>query len=242
MVAKRVLGVALVLVAAFGVSFAGTAGATSPATIDSSAKAKDAAKQATVTLADLGAGWTVYRRASGFGKVSAKSCGLRFGSPLGTGDRGYTGPMFEDAAKRSYVYSFAYVFPTEARAKAYTAMRGKPKYIRCQVAGDDAAAKHADRKTFVKVGGSSQPVLGGPNGLEAFYEESAGVKAGDGTDAQTADYVRYTYRHGRVVFLIYVDTGLPQDAAAAEEMTTRLSAALDAGAAAINTRLSTRRF
>ena len=239
-VSKRLGGIALVAVVAVVAAFGGAAEAASSGAVDGSAKAKITAKQASIGLADLGAGWTQYREAGGFQKADAKNCNLKFGSPLRPSDRGYAGPMFEDAAKKSYIYSYAYVFRTKAGAKAYTATRRKPKFLSCQVAKDDAATKKQQPGSFVKLGTTTSPAIGGPEGLEAFYEEQAGGKNADGADAVSADYVRYTYRHGKVVFVILVDTGLGSDPAASQDLSTRLTAALTAGSAAINGRLTAR--
>jgi hypothetical protein len=212
----------------------GASGATDPS-------ATAAAKQATVGVADLGPGWTRYRKASGFQKVDTKNCNVRFGSPVRPSDRGYNGVMLTDTAKRSFVYSYAFVFRTKAAAKAYTAVRGAPKFLACQAAKDAAAAKAAkgaDPTTYVRIVRSTDPAIGGAQGLEAFYEEQAGTKAADGTDAVAAAYTRYTYRHGRVVTIVLIDTGLAADAAGSEELGTRLTAALTAGSDAIATRLT----
>ncbi len=162
-----------------------------------------------MTLADLGAGWTQYRKAQGFTKTTKANCNTKFGSPLKAADRGYAGPMFTDTAQQSFVYSFAYVFKTKAAAKAYTAARGSQAFLDCEAATDDAAAKKANPDAFVRMARTTDPSIGGPEGVEAFYEEEAGGKNADGVEAVSADYVRYTYRHGRVVFVILVDTGLP---------------------------------
>jgi hypothetical protein len=231
------LGCVLVIGMLGVVAFGSSAGASSAhGAIDASSR--KAARQATVVAADLGAGWTQYRKAGGFQKGDAKSCNLEFGSPLRPSDQGYAGPMFQDAAKQSYVYSYAYVFRTKAGAKAYTAARRTPKFLRCKVAEDNAAAKKAHAKSFVRIGRTTDPAIGGAEGLESFYEEQAGGKNAAGVDTVSADYVRYAYRHGRVVSVILVDTGLASDAAASQELSTRLTAALTAGSTAVAARLT----
>ena len=225
----------------------GVAGATAAARLERPAAgatdptATKAAKQATVALADLGAGWTRYRKATGFEKTDAKNCNVRFGSSLRASDRGYNGAMLTDATKQSFVYSYAFVFRTKAGAKAYTAARRSQRFLDCQAAKDDAAAKAAKGAaptTFVRIARSTDPAIGGPEGLEAFYQEDAGSKAADGSDAVGASYARYTYRHGRVVTVVLVDTAVAADAAGNEALGTRLTAALTAGSQAVDARLT----
>jgi hypothetical protein len=217
-------------------SSSSTSTSTVPTAVDTSADA--AAMQATVALADLGAGWTQYRKASGFEKSGATNCNVKFGSPVKASDRIYAAPMFRDVANQSYVYSFAYVFRTEAGAKAYTAARRTQVYTQCKVTQDDAAAKKADAKAFVRIKSTTDPAVVQTGGLESFYQEEAGAKNADGAETVTADYDRYAFRQGRVVYVIYIDTGLPNDEAGRQALATRLTTALSSATAAINGRLS----
>ena len=214
-----VLGGAAVL---GGTAQAATGRAARPAArgaTDPSASA--AAKQATVALADLGAGWTRYRKASGFEKTDAKNCNTRFGSPLRASDRGYNGAMLTDTAKQSFVYSYAFVFRTKAGAKAYTAARNarsssstaRPR----RTTPRRRRRRERIRPTYVRVVQGTDPAIGGPRAWRPSTSRRRAVKAADGTDSVGASYARYTYRHGRVVTVVLVDTGPVADAAASQE-------------------------
>jgi hypothetical protein len=200
--------------------------------------ADETAKQATGSLEDLGAGWTVYRKAGGFSKGDKKSCNLKFGSPLKVSDRGYAGTMFSDANKTTFVYSFSYVFRTEAAAKAYTASRNSSGFTQCKAAQDDAAAKKKDPKAFVRMAQTTSPAVGASGGVESFYQEEAGAKNADGSDGTSADYIRVAYRHGRVVYVIFIDASLASDQASATALNERINTTITNMSAAIETRLT----
>ncbi|MGZ8803874.1 MAG: hypothetical protein ACXWZG_01050 [Microbacterium sp.] len=196
----------------------------------------DIAQAATVVSADLGAGWTEYRAVTGAQKISAEACNAKFGSPLGAADEAHGGAMYTDTTKKSFVYSFAIVFKTEAQAKAYTALRRTSEYLKCKEAEDDAAAKEADASAFVRMQDTAEAAVG-TGTLESFYQEEAGGKDAAGADVVSATYSRYTYRVGRVVYTILIDSGLGADTAEAQAISERVSAALNESATAINTRL-----
>ena len=196
------------------------------------------AKVATSSLKDLGAGWATYRKASGLAKSYKKDCNITSGSPLKISDRGYAGPMFNDATKATFAYSFAYVFRTEAAAKAYTTARTSPAFTQCKAAQDDAAAKKGHPKAFVRMGDTTSPAVGAPGGVESFYREDAGGKNADGSDGFNASYFRIGYRHGRVVYVIMIDTVLATDEAGTLALNERLNTTITNMSTAIEARLT----
>jgi hypothetical protein len=221
----------------------GAAHASSRAAVPSAKGATDpsadaVAKAALVDAADLGTGWTQYRGASGAFKSSAKSCNLKFGSPLKVSDRGFAGPMYKDPTGTFYLYSYAYAFRSAAGATAYTKARNSPAFLKCKVTDDDAAQRKRDPKSFVRLDQSTSPSVGGPTGMEGFYSETEGTKSSDGTESPQAEYYRSTFRHGRVVYLLFLDTGLASDQAGSAELGNRLSAAAEGAQQAIDRRLT----
>ena len=60
---------------------------------------------------------------------------------------------------------------------------------------------------------TTSPQIGAPGGPESFYEEEAGAKNADGTDGVNTAYYRSAYRHGRVVYVIKIDTAAAKDEA-----------------------------
>jgi hypothetical protein len=175
------------------------------------ASASKIAKLAVATMPDLGAGWTQYRKAGGVGKFGKNDCTIKAGSSIKASDTGYAGPMYTDATKSMFAYSNAIVFKTEANAKAYTAAKATRAFQNCQVAQDNVAQQKQNPNTFVRLYQTSTSDVGGPDGLEAYYSETAGTKNTDGTDALSAQYLRFTYRHGRVVYTLKLDSGLAAD-------------------------------
>jgi hypothetical protein len=195
-----------------------------------------AAKAAAVALADLGTGWTQYRKPGGFLKASTEKCTTQLGSPLKGSDPLYSGPMFQDQTKKAFAYTYTYVFPTEAAAQAFTAMRRTQEFVSCKGTTDDAAQKKADAKTFVRVKpGDPQGV--GAGGFEGYYAEEAGGKNANGTEYINANYFRYTYRFGRVVSVVLFDAAIPDNAAAATALNTELATAQTSTTAAIKSRV-----
>jgi hypothetical protein len=219
-------------------------GDTTTTTVEAAVAVTDASSDAigevaTVRAADLGEGWSEYREAGGWTEIRAKSCGTKFGSPLTSADRTYVGPMFRDANEQTFVYSAAIVFQDEADAKAFTTALETPEYVACKVDEDDAAERKRNEDGFVRENTAAQSPPLGTGGLEGFYEEEAGSKDADGEENVSASYSRYTFRVGRVVFAISIDTALPSDQAASEALGTLINAALNDSNAAIQARLST---
>jgi hypothetical protein len=237
-IASSIVAVTCAIAAYGGVATNSASASTRSARGATDPSADKTARAATVTLEDLGAGWTQYRKAGGFSKGDAKSCGYRFGSPLKRSDHGYAGPMFRDATKTVFAYSDALVFRNEAAAKAYTLSRTSPAYLQCQAAQDDAAQKKADPKTFVRMAVTTIPEVGVPGGPESFYEEEAGSKNADGTDGVNAAYYRLAYRHGRVVYVLKMDTAAAKDEASVPALGDRLTATSTAMNTAIEARLT----
>ena len=237
-IASSIVAVTCMMVAYGGMTAASSSASTVAARGATDPSADKTARAATVTLEDLGAGWTQYRKAGGFSKGAAKNCSYRFGSPLKISDRGYAAPMFTDASKTIFVYSSAFVFRSEAAAKAYTAARTSPAFLACQAAQDDAAQKQADPKTFVRMAQTTSPEVGGPGGLESFYVEEAGTTNADGTEGVNADYFRGGYRHGRVVYVLKMDTAAATDEASRLALGDRLTATATAVTTAIEARLA----
>ena len=193
------------------------------------------ATAASIQVADLGAGWTEYQKASAFKAATKNSCIVKFGSPLTASDQVYFGPIARDATKQAFVYSSVVVFETDSQAKAYSAVRNSQEFKDCKEAEDDAAQKKRDPKAFTRLGDTASPAL--KDGLEAFYQEEAGVKGTDGTDVVTADFSRYTVRKGQVVYTVSVDTNLPTDAAARTALGESVTTGLNAGLAVVTARL-----
>jgi hypothetical protein len=237
-IASSIVAVTCAIAAYGGVAATSASASTRSARGATDPSADKTARAATVTVEDLGAGWTQYRKAGGFLTGDAKNCSYRFGSPLKVSDRGYAGPMFRDATKTIFAYSSAFVFRSEAAAKAYTASRTSPAYLKCQVAQDDAAQKKADPKTFVRLAVTTSPEVGAPGGPESFYEEDAGGKNADGTDGVNAAYYRSAYRHGRVVYVIKIDTAAAKDEASVPALGERLTTTATAMTTAIEGRLT----
>ena len=239
--ATRIAGsifAATCLMVAYGTVSATSSGALTPSARGATDPSADTlAKQATTGLQDLGAGWTLYRKAGGFSKGVTKSCNIKFGSPLKISDRGYAGPMFTDASKTVFAYSSSYVFRSEAAAKAYTAARNSSAFTQCEATQDDAAAKKANPKAFVRMAATTSPAVGAPGGVESFYQEEAGAKNTDGTDGTNANYVRIGYRHGRVVYVVMIDVALASDGAGTTVRNERLNQAITGMNAAIEARL-----
>lgn len=234
---RRLLGrgaAALVCV----VSLVGTAASARAVTGATDPSARKTAKLAVATAADLGTGWTQYRKASGVQPAGKSNCSIKSGSPLKASDKFYAGPTYEDATKTMFAYSAAAVFRSAADAKAYTAILNTPSYQNCKVAQDDAAQKKRDPKTFVKLNETTNAAIGGSSGLEAYYSENQGGKDATGADAPAAEYFRYTYRHGPVVYVIYVDTALPTDQASSTALGQRIADAVNGMNAAIDGRLT----
>ena len=203
------------------------------------ASANKTAKLAVMTAADLGAGWTQYRKAGGVQKFPKNDCALMAGSPVKASDKGYAGPMYSDATKDTFAYSTAVVFRSEAEAKAYTALLATPAYQNCRVAKDDAARKKSDPTTFVKLYETTTSAVPARPGLEAYYSETEGSKNTDGTDAPAAEYLRFTFRHGRVVYGLKIDTTLPaSDDASVAAWSDRIDTVVRDSTNAIEARLT----
>jgi len=237
-IARSIVAVTCVVAAYGGITTNTSSASTDSAQGATDASAHQTAKAALVSLQDLGAGWTRYRKAGGVLKGYTKDCSTKFGSPLKISDRSYSGPMFRDATKTTFAYSYSYVFQTEAEAKAYTAVRSTPAFTQCRVAQDDAVQKKADPKTFVKIYETTTDAVGGGSGLEAYYSEQQGSKGRDGADAVGAEYLRLTYRHGRVVYLLSVDAGLASEQAGALALNDRITKAVADMNTAIEARLT----
>src|SRR5690242_10773692 len=96
------------------------------------------AATAAVSLADVGAGFTGYRKAAGAGAIRATSCAVTApGAFLTKDDRAYSGPMFKKKDSAYFAYSDVYVFRTEALAERFTALRATPAFKTCKQKQDD---------------------------------------------------------------------------------------------------------
>jgi hypothetical protein len=193
------------------------------------------ATAASVQLADLGPAWTEYQKVGGFKATDKDSCNAKFGSPLTAGDPVYVAPMLRDQTEQTYISTTVFIFETKAQAQAFTTVRNTEEFEQCKGAEDDAAQQQRDPKSFVKLEKIDGPAL--EDGLEAFYQEQAGVKDADGADVVTSSYARYTIRKGRVVYVVSMDTALPADAAQRNALGDRITASLNASTAAITARL-----
>ncbi len=200
--------------------------------------ANDTAKAAVAALPDLGQDWTQYRKAGGFQKFGKNDCTIKAGSPVKASDMGFVGPTYSDATKTMFAYSTATVFRTEADAKAYTTVLTTPAFQTCKVAQDNNAQKKADSKTFVKINDTATSAVGSPAGLDAFYSELGGGKDAQGADAPSAEYFRYTFRHGRVVYTLKIDTALATDEAGSVALSDRVGQVIGGMTRAIEARLT----
>ena len=109
----------------------------------------------------------------------------------------------------------------------------------CKQAQDDAAEKTRNPGDYVRVVATTQSDVG-QNGLEAYYREDVGGRAADGTETSGGNYARYTFRHGRVVYVINVDAGSQSTDAANQALGQRVTDALTAITTKINQRLVAR--
>jgi hypothetical protein len=200
------------------------------------ASSNDAAQAASVTAADVGAGWKQYQKAKGLVKIAAKDCITKFGSGIVAGEKVYSSALYQGASDTAFIYTTSYVFKTEAGAKAFTAMRTTADFTNCKQAADDAAQKTRDAETSVRVTQTTDPAVG-TGGLDAFYVEQAYAKNTDGTEYSNATYYRYTYRVGRVVYVIWVDVGPAPDAASVETLSAQVNKAVADVKAAIDSRV-----
>lgn len=200
------------------------------------ASAQDGAKAAGLTQTDLGEGWAEYQKAGGFLAATEEDCITEFGSGITDTDEFYSGPMFRGAGDTAYIYTRAYVFKTEAQAKAFTAARNTEDFTNCKEASDDAAQKKRDANTYVRVTKTTDPGVGS-NGLEAYYVEEPGTTNADGTESANGSYSRYTYRSGRVVYVILVDVGQAPDAASVDSLGAQVNTAVASVKDAIDSRL-----
>lgn len=195
------------------------------------------AQAAVPVLPDLGAGWKSYKDAVGFSKLDAANCSVKSGSPVTVRDETYTGATLSDDAGVAFIYGSATVFRTAQSAKAYTALRATKKFTDCKQAQDDAAEKTRTPADYVKVVATTDTGVG-QNGLEAYYREEVGSRATDGTENPGGNYARYTFRQGRVVFVIDIDAGSQPTDAANTALGQRASDALGAAVAKINQRIT----
>jgi len=200
--------------------------------------ADDIAKAAVAAQPDLGQGWTQYQKAGGVQKFGKNDCTIKAGSPVKASDKGYVGPMYRDATKTMFAYSTSTVFRTEADAKAYTTVLTTPAFQTCKVAQDNNAQKKVDSKTFVKINDTATSAVGSPPGLDAYYSEYGGGKDAQGADAPSAAYFRYTFRHGRVVYTLKIDTALAADDAGSAALSDRVGQVIGGMTTAIEARLT----
>jgi hypothetical protein len=196
--------------------------------------AAEAARAASVTPADVGTEWSQFRKSGGFVKVD-ESCITDAGTGISESDKFYSGPMFRDTSETAFIYTYSYVFRTEAEAQAFTAMARSEDFLSCKEKADDAAQKKRDAKTFVRMTTTTDAAVGS-GGLEAYYVESPGVTNPDGTEQINGSYARYYYRSGRVVYVINVDAGTAAEPEA-QALGARADTAIENVRAAIEGRL-----
>ena len=226
----------VVVLAGLHRSTIGRGGAKARGVTDGSAS--DKAEAAVATLADLGAGWTQYQNAGGTQKIDKQDCTIKAGSGFKASDTGYAGAMYRDATETMFAYSGAIVFRNKADAKTYTKLLATPAVQACKVAQDNAAEQKRNSTTFVKIKDTAVSAVGAPRGLEAFYSEYGGSKNADGTETLGVEYLRYTYRHGRIVYNLAIDTSLPTDQAATAALSDRLAEVAGSMNSAIEVRLT----
>jgi hypothetical protein len=215
-----------------------SANATAPSAGVTDPSANETAKAAVAALPDLGQDWTQYQKAGGAQKFGKNDCTIKAGSPVKASDKGYVGPVYRDATKTMFAYSTSTVFRTEADAKAYTSVLTTPEFQTCKVGQDDGAQKKSDSTTFVKINDTATSAVGSPAGLDAYYSEYQGGKNAEGADAPAAAYFRYTFRHGRVVYTLKIDTALAADDAGSAALSDRIGQVIGDLNTAIEARLT----
>ncbi len=172
------------------------------------------AKQAVLVQTDIPAGYTLYRKASGFLGISAQSCAVVDPPPaLTTADHVYVGPMFKNSDGTRYVYSEGYAFRSEQLAERFVAMRARPGYLRCNEKLDDAAERQRTPRDYVKLVSVS---FSDPTGhIPTMYREHGGGPNSAGKNVDAAIYDRFTFRHGRVVVDLSIDSSISGTASTA---------------------------
>ena len=144
--------------------------------------------------------------------------------------------MFRDTSETAFIYTYSYVFRTEAGAQAFTAMVRSEDFLKCKEAADDAAQKKRDAKTFVRLTTTTDAAVGSGGLGGVLRRVTRGDEPGRDRGPMNGTYARYYYRSGRVVYVINVDAGSAAEAEA-QALGARADAALEGVRAAIEARL-----
>jgi hypothetical protein len=187
------------------------------------------AKNSAITLADLGPQWSEYKAATGPSDgANDVGCGVTPGGPLSKVGFGasYGGPQAKFKSNASYEISAATVFPDEATARAWVAIRKSAAFKACRAKEFDAGAKTQDPKFSVVLLDTKDPAVG-RNGYEDFARYQALGPDKTGKLVPSAYYDTIVDRVGRVVISTRLEHAASVDAAGQQAVTEAFNTALD---------------
>ena len=164
---------------------------------------------------------SLYRRRSGLKWVQVQggdevpprrpaAAGSKPGGPpskvgFGAFGSGSTGEVRK--GNTSYAYSSTLVFPDEATAKAWVAIRASKAYIACHTRQADVAERNAHAADRVVASSLEDPRVGS-NDYEGFTRYEPQTRDTNGKYVTAGVYDNFLYRHGRVVVNIELDRSM----------------------------------
>lgn len=165
----------------------------------------DLATKATITQADLGAGWVVTTPASEPGPATTDECGA--GTPFAALPPGARrlGEQLKIENTKWFVFSSSAVFPDEAAAKAWVETRKSPAYVDCRRAAIEKEQKATDPRVTVITAATTAEGLGA-GGFEAYARYQVQADVGVGPQDANGSFARHTYRVSRTVITLSIDT------------------------------------
>lgn len=182
-------------------SSSGSSASPPPSTASSSSNPDAAiAAAATLTAADLGPRYVVDTPAQPAASLDA--CSTAGGSnpltalPLSSSQ---LGALLHRDGTKWYINSFATVFPDEASAQAWMALRAAPAFVECLRAEIEAGQKKANPQVSVETRTNTSDESGAHDTYQLRFDDGSGIRDANG------QFDRYALRHGRVVLLIGVD-------------------------------------
>lgn len=165
----------------------------------------DLATKATITQADLGAGWVVATPASEPGPVTPDDCGAGTTfAALPPGAR-RLGAQLKIENTKWFVFSSSAVFPDEAAAKAWVETRKSPAYVDCRRLAIQKEQQATDPRFTVITAATTAEGLGA-SGFEAYARYQVQADVGAGPQDVNASFARHTYRVSRTVIALSIDT------------------------------------
>jgi hypothetical protein len=189
-----------------------------------------------VTLADVGPGWTEYRKAARATGVVKGDCAVVPGGPLTrivSTDSLQAGAQLQLAGRSVFIYGTSAVFPDAPTAQAYTGIRNSPAYRECARKQYETGQQSTNKALQVHTAATTAAGVG-TGGLEGYTSYEVGLATLDGSFSPNGDFTVYVYRHGRTVFTVEVDAAASTTAAAD---TTAASNALTSAVTAVWARL-----